>query len=162
MFTPNQEKAATELTRVVRNGGRIGLASWTPDGFIGQLFKIMGRHVPPPAGIKSPALWGTVARLEELFPGHQVKASKQIFNFRYKSPSHWLGIFKTYYGPTHRAFAALDATKQASAGGRSLGAARADESGRKRYPHRAERVSRGGDHKGLEAASLALNGRNSR
>jgi SAM-dependent methyltransferase len=114
MFTPNQEKAATELTRVVRSGGRIGLASWTPDGFIGQLFKIMGRHVPPPAGIKSPALWGTVARLEELFPGHRVKASKQIFNFRYKSPSHWLAIFKTYYGPTHRAFAALDATKQAA------------------------------------------------
>ena len=112
MFTPNQEKAASELTRVVRKGGRIGLACWTPDGFIGQLFKIMGRHVPPPAGVKSPALWGTVARLEELFPGHQVKASKQTFNFRYKSPSHWLGIFKTYYGPTHRAFAALDATKQ--------------------------------------------------
>ena len=114
MFTPHQEKASTELSRVVRNGGRIGLANWTPDGFIGQLFKIMGRHVPSPAGIKSPALWGTVARLEELFPGHQVKASKQIFNFRYKSPSHWLGIFKTYYGPTHRAFAALDATKQAA------------------------------------------------
>src|SRR6476646_4128060 len=114
MFTPDQEQAATELTRVVRNGGRIGLANWTPDGFIGQLFKIMGRHVPPPAGVKSPALWGTMARLEELFPGHRVKASKQIFNFRYKSPSHWLGIFKTYYGPTHRAFAALDATKQAA------------------------------------------------
>jgi len=114
MFTPQQEVAAAELVRVCRPGGRIGLASWTPDGFIGQLFKIMGRHVPPPAGIKSPALWGTVARLEELFPGHQVKASKQIFNFRYKSPSHWLGIFKTYYGPTHRAFAALDATKQAA------------------------------------------------
>jgi ubiquinone/menaquinone biosynthesis C-methylase UbiE len=114
MFTPNQEKAATELTRVVRDGGRIGLASWTPEGFIGQLFKIMGRHVPPPAGVKSPALWGTMARLEELFPGHRVKASKQIFNFRYKSPSHWLAIFKTYYGPTHRAFAALEATKQAA------------------------------------------------
>ena len=114
MFTPNQNQAAAEMLRTVRKGGRIGLANWTPDGFIGQLFKIMGRHVPSPAGIKSPALWGTVARLEELFPGHQVKASKQIFNFRYKSPSHWLGIFKTYYGPTHRAFAALDATKQAA------------------------------------------------
>lgn len=114
MFTPNQEKAASELARVVRKGGRIGLANWTPDGFIGQLFKTIGKHVPPPPGIKSPALWGTEARLGELFPGHQVKASKQIFNFRYKSPDHWLDIFKTYYGPTNRAFAALDATKQAA------------------------------------------------
>jgi ubiquinone/menaquinone biosynthesis C-methylase UbiE len=114
MFTPNQEKAATELARATRKGGRIGLANWTPDGFIGQLFNTLGKHVPPPAGIKSPALWGTEARLGELFPGHQVKASKQIFNFRYKSPDHWLEIFKTYYGPTNRAFAALDATKQAA------------------------------------------------
>jgi ubiquinone/menaquinone biosynthesis C-methylase UbiE len=114
MFTPSKEKAATELARATRKGGRIGLANWTPDGFIGQHFKTLGKHVPPPAGIKSPALWGTEARLGELFPGHQVKASKQIFNFRYKSPDHWLEIFKTYYGPTNRAFAALDATKQAA------------------------------------------------
>jgi len=113
MFTPNQEKAASELARVVRRGGRIGLANWTPDGFIGQLFKTLGRHVPPPAGIKSPALWGTMARLEELFPTLHVRATRQIFNFRYKSPGHWLEIFKTYYGPTHRAFATLDAKKQA-------------------------------------------------
>lgn len=114
MFTPNQEKAAAELARVTRKGGRIGLANWTPGGFIGQLFKTLGKHVPPPAGVKSPALWGTEARLGELFPGHQVQASKQIFNFRYTSPAHWLEIFKTYYGPTNRAFAALDATKQAA------------------------------------------------
>jgi SAM-dependent methyltransferase len=114
MFTPNQEKAAAELARVVRPGGRIGLASWTPEGFIGQLFKIIGRHVPPPAGVKSPALWGTEARLGELFPGHRVTAAKQIFNFRYKSPNHWLDVFKTYYGPTNRAFAALDAARQAA------------------------------------------------
>jgi ubiquinone/menaquinone biosynthesis C-methylase UbiE len=114
MFTPNQEKAAAELARVTRKGGRIGLANWTPGGFIGQLFKTLGKHVPPPAGVKSPALWGTEARLGELFPDHQVKASQQIFNFRYKSPAHWLEIFKTYYGPTNRAFAALDATKQAA------------------------------------------------
>lgn len=113
MFTPDQEKAAAELSRVVRKGGRIGLASWTPDGFIGQLFKTIGKHVPPPAGIKSPALWGTDARLGELFPGHEVKASKRIFHFRYRSPEHWLEIFKTYYGPTNRAFAALDVAKQA-------------------------------------------------
>ena len=105
---------ARELARVVRKGGRVGLANWTPDGFIGQLFKIIGKHVPPPAGVKSPALWGTEARLGELFPGHDVKASKQVFNFRYKSPAHWLEIFKTYYGPTNRAFAALDAEKGAA------------------------------------------------
>jgi len=114
MFTPDQATAARELSRVVRKGGRIGLASWTPEGFIGQLFKTIGKHVPPPAGVKSPALWGTEARLAELFPGHQVKATKQIFHFRYKSPLHWLDIFKTYYGPTNRAFAALDAAKQAA------------------------------------------------
>jgi SAM-dependent methyltransferase len=114
MFTPNQEKAAAELARVVRKGGRVGLANWTPDGFTGQLFKTIGKHVPPPAGVKSPALWGTDARLGELFPGHKVKASKQVFNFRYKSPNHLLEVFKTYYGPVNRAFAALDAGKQAA------------------------------------------------
>ena len=112
MFAPNQETAAAELSRVVRKGGRIGLANWTPDGFIGQLFKIIGKHVSPPAGIKSPALWGTEGRLGELFRGHQLKTSKQIFSFRYRSPRHWLEIFKTYYGPTNRAFAALDSAGQ--------------------------------------------------
>jgi len=114
MFTPDQEKAASELIRVVRKGGRIGLASWTPEGFIGQLFKTIGKHVPPPAGVKSPALWGTEAHLQQLFAGHQVQATKQIFNFRYKSAAHWLEVFKTYYGPTHRTFAALDPAKQAA------------------------------------------------
>jgi ubiquinone/menaquinone biosynthesis C-methylase UbiE len=114
MFAPSQETAATELSRVVRKGGRIGLANWTPDGFIGQLFKIIGKHVAPPVGIKSPALWGTEGRLGELFRGHQLKTSKQIFSFRYKSPRHWLEIFKTYYGPTNRAFAALDSAGQAA------------------------------------------------
>jgi ubiquinone/menaquinone biosynthesis C-methylase UbiE len=112
MFTPNQEKSASEMLRVSRSGGRIGLANWTPEGFIGQLFKIIGKHVPPPAGLKSPALWGTEARLKELFSGNDVKTTAQIFNFRYKSAAHWLEIFKTYYGPTNRAFAALDAGKQ--------------------------------------------------
>ena len=114
MFTPNQEKAASEMARVCRKGGHIGLANWTPDGFIGQLFKTIGRHVPPPAGVKSPALWGTEARLKELFPGQAIKTTKQHFNFRYKSVEHWLDVFKTYYGPTNRAFAALDAPKQAA------------------------------------------------
>ncbi len=114
MFTPDQEKAARELSRVVRPGGRIGLANWTPDGFIGQVFKTIGRHLAPPAGIQSPALWGTEERLRELFPAHRLKVSKQLFHFRYKSPNHWLETFKTYYGPANRAFAALDVSKQAA------------------------------------------------
>ncbi len=114
MFTPDQMKSASELSRVARKGGRIGLANWTPEGFIGQLFKIIGKHVPPPAGLKPPALWGTEARLKELFPGHAIKATKQIFNFRYKSPTHWIEVFKAYYGPTNRAFLALDAAGQAA------------------------------------------------
>jgi ubiquinone/menaquinone biosynthesis C-methylase UbiE len=113
MFAPNQEKAALELARVTRKGGRIGLANWTPQGFIGRLFKIIGKHVPP-TGIKSPVLWGTEAHLGELFSGHRVEVSKQIFNFRYKSPDHWLETFRLYYGPTNRAFATLEATKQAA------------------------------------------------
>jgi ubiquinone/menaquinone biosynthesis C-methylase UbiE len=114
MFTPNQDKAASEMSRVVRRGGKIGLANWTPDGFIGQLFKTIGQHMPPPAGVKSPALWGSEARLAELFAGHIIKATPQTYTFRYKSAAHWLEVFKTYYGPTNRAFAALDGAKQAA------------------------------------------------
>ena len=114
MFTPDQERAAAELARVVRRGGRIGLANWTPDGFIGQLFKTIGRHVPPPAGVRSPALWGTEERLGELFRGHEVRATRQVFNLRYESADHWLEVFRTYYGPTNRAFAALDAGRGAA------------------------------------------------
>jgi SAM-dependent methyltransferase len=117
MFAPDQETAAAELSRVTRAGGRIGLANWTPEGFIGQLFKTMGKYVPPPAGLKSPSLWGTEERLRELFPDCEMTASRQIFNFRYRSPAHWLEIFKTYYGPTLRAFATLDDTKQSALGG---------------------------------------------
>lgn len=114
MFTPNQEKAAAELARVVRPGGRIGLANWTPESFIGQLFKVIGRHVPPPAGLRPPPLWGTEQRLAELFPGHRVQVRQQVFNFRYRSAAHWLDVFRTWYGPTNRAFAALDSAGQAA------------------------------------------------
>lgn len=114
MFAPNQPQAAAEMARVVRAGGRIGLANWTPEGFIGQLFRTIGKHVPPPAGVSSPALWGTEARLAELFPGCAVRATRQIFHFRYRSADHWLQVFRTYYGPTHRAFASLDAGGQAA------------------------------------------------
>lgn len=112
MFTPNQEAAAAEMTRVARAGGRIGLANWTPEGFIGQVFKTIGQHVAPPAGIRSPAQWGTEARLRDLFPGQVVRTAKQVFNFRYKSMDHMLHVFKTFYGPMNRAFAALDEVGQ--------------------------------------------------
>jgi ubiquinone/menaquinone biosynthesis C-methylase UbiE len=113
MFTPDQDKAAAELLRVCRSGGKIGMANWTPDGFIGQLFKTLGKHLPPPAGVKPPSLWGTRARLEEMFGKvGTVDAQPRMFVFRYKSPQHWLDVFRTFYGPTHKAFGALDAAKQ--------------------------------------------------
>ncbi len=112
MFTPDQEQAAAELARVCKRGGKIGLANWTPAGFIGQLFKALGAYLPPAAGLKSPMLWGTPERLRELFPGHRVEASRKQFVFRYRSPRHWLDTFRTYYGPMNRAFAALEAGQQ--------------------------------------------------
>ncbi len=108
MFAPNQVQSAAEMSRVLRKGGRIGLANWTPDSFIGSLFKVIGRHVPPPAGLTSPALWGDEMHLATLFPGHKIKAERRTFNFRYHSPAHFVQVFRTYYGPTHKAFAALD------------------------------------------------------
>ncbi len=114
MFTPNQERAAAELVRVCRSGGKIGLANWTPESFIGQLFKTIGKHVPPPPGLKSPALWGTEVRLAELFASaaEEIDAQRREYVFRYRSPAHWLEVFRTYYGPTHKAFGALDAVNQ--------------------------------------------------
>jgi ubiquinone/menaquinone biosynthesis C-methylase UbiE len=114
MFTPQHARSAREMLRVVRAGGRIGLASWTPEGFIGQLFKVLGAHVPPPAGLKSPALWGSEPHIVELF-GPQAadfRCARKMFNFRYRSSRHWLQVFRDFYGPTHKAFAALDETKQ--------------------------------------------------
>jgi ubiquinone/menaquinone biosynthesis C-methylase UbiE len=115
MFTPDQERAAAEMVRVCRQGGRIGLANWTPEGFIGQLFKTIGKYLPPPAGAKSPALWGTRARLGELFEPHatSVKTAQRQFVFRYKSADHFIDVFRTYYGPVLKAFGALDQTGQA-------------------------------------------------
>jgi ubiquinone/menaquinone biosynthesis C-methylase UbiE len=114
MFTPNQEKAAAEMARVCRRGGKIGLANWTPEGFIGQVFKTLGKHLPPPAGVKSPALWGTKARLDELFgkSAAAIVAEPRDFVFRYRSAEHFMDFFKTYYGPMLKAFAALEPTKQ--------------------------------------------------
>jgi len=116
MFTPDQDRAAAELIRVCRHGGKIGLANWTPEGFIGQVFKAIGKHLPPPAGVKSPALWGTRARIAELFEPHAVsiKSSQRNFVFRYRSPEHWLEVFKGYYGPLLKTFAALPPAGQAA------------------------------------------------
>lgn len=112
MFAPDQETSAKEMARVLRKGGRIGLASWTPGGFIGQLFKLIGTYAPPPPGVSSPALWGTQKRLEELFPGMKVTTKSRDFTFRFHSPEHWVDVFREWYGPTHKLFAALDEERQ--------------------------------------------------
>jgi ubiquinone/menaquinone biosynthesis C-methylase UbiE len=116
MFTPDQDRAAAELVRVCRHGGKIGLANWTPEGFIGQLFKTIGKHMPPPPGARSPALWGTRARIAELFEPHaaSIRSAQRNFVFRYRSPQHWLEVFKTYYGPVLKTFAALEPAAQAA------------------------------------------------
>jgi len=115
MFTPNQDMAAREMLRVTRSGGRIGLANWTPGGFIGELFRLIGRHVPPPAGVQSPALWGSEPRLVELFgpQASDIRCTRRLYNFRYQSAAHWIDIFRNFYGPVHKAFGALDADGQA-------------------------------------------------
>jgi len=114
MFTPNQDRAAAELLRVCKPGGKIGLANWTPEGFIGQLFKTLGQHMPPPAGVKSPALWGTRARLTEMFGAQafSIETLPRNFMFRYRSAQHWMDVFKTYYGPLLKTFAALQPPAQ--------------------------------------------------
>lgn len=114
MFTPNHAQAAKELARVCRRGGKIGLANWTPDSFIGHVFKTIGKYIAPAPGTRSPALWGSRAHLTELF-AHSVAihAESRHFVFRYQSPDHWLQIFRTYYGPVLKTFAALDPVAQA-------------------------------------------------
>src|SRR5258705_2919297 len=114
MFAPDQARSAAELLRVVRPGGRIGLANWTPEGFIGELFKVVGRFVPPPPGLAPPSAWGSETRLVELFGPYaaDIRTSRRMFVFRYRSAEHWIEIFRSYYGPVHKAFAALDASGQ--------------------------------------------------
>ena len=114
MFTPNQAQAANEMMRVIRSGGKVGLANWTPDSFIGKLFKTIGKYLPPPEGVKSPALWGTKEHLDTLFgdAAQTIEIKEKAFTFRYRSADHWMDVFRTYYGPTQKAFAALDEEKQ--------------------------------------------------
>jgi SAM-dependent methyltransferase len=116
MFTPDQDRAAAEMLRVCRPGGKIGLANWTPQGFVGQMFKALGHYLPPPTGLRSPLLWGTRERLSELFGdgAASIIAEPRDFMFRYRSPMHFIDVFKTYYGPMHKAFAALDGDRQMS------------------------------------------------
>jgi len=114
MFAPSQERAAGELLRVCQPGGKIGLANWTPDGFVGQMFRAIGRHVPPPAGLKPPPLWGNEPRLRELFGDgvSSLRVVRRHHTFRYRSPQHWLEAFRAFYGPMLKAFESLDASGQ--------------------------------------------------
>lgn len=114
MFAPDHARTAAEMLRVLRPGGRIGLANWTPEGFVGRLFQLVGRYVAPPAGVESPALWGTEPHIVRLF-GRQavdIRSERKVFPMRYLSPAHWLQVFRDFYGPTHRAFATLDLAGQ--------------------------------------------------
>jgi len=114
MFAPDHAKSSSELLRVCRLGGRIGLASWTPEGFIGQMFRVVAKYIPPPAGVQSPLLWGTRDHLQKLFgSAASINHTVRDFAFRYESAEHFVEIFRTYYGPVHKAFAALDADGQA-------------------------------------------------
>ncbi len=116
MFAPDHASAAREMARVCRPGGRIGLANWTPEGFIGRMFKVLGRHVPPPAGVQPPSLWGTEAHLQALFGERAagIAATRRTFNFRYRSAAHFIDVFRTWYGPVHKAFASLAGDKAAA------------------------------------------------
>ena len=109
MFAPNHEAAASELARVCRPGGRVGLANWTPDSLVGQMFGVLGRHLPPPAGVQAPSRWGDVAYLERLFDGTvaSLEVTPRAFSFRYRSAAHFVEVFRAWYGPVHKAFLAL-------------------------------------------------------
>ena len=114
MFSPDQTSTASEMLRVCRSGGKIGLANWTPGGFIGGVFKLIGKHLPPPAGVKSPLLWGTREWIDLTFKAQAsaIVAEPRMFNFRYRSPQHFLDFFRKYYGPMLKAFDALDPAGQ--------------------------------------------------
>jgi SAM-dependent methyltransferase len=110
MFTPDQERAAAELVRVCRPGGTIALANWTPSSFVGGIFRTVSKHIPPPAGVRPPGLWGTEERLRELLGGavSQLEIKERTFVFRFRSLDDFVRFFRGNYGPVHKAFAALD------------------------------------------------------
>lgn len=115
MFAPDQERAARELVRVCRRGGRIVLANWTPESFWGQAFGLISRYRPPPAGLRSPLEWGTKFRLEQLFGAavsmSRVKSRRALF--RYRNSRHWIEVFGKYFGPVMRTLEVLDETARA-------------------------------------------------
>lgn len=113
MFAPDQERTAAELVRVCRPGGKIGMANWSPDSFIGAIFRAIAKHVAPPANLRSPLLWGTEERLRELFGDavSSLTATRLNYAFRYRSPEHWLEYFRTNYGPTKKTFEAIDESR---------------------------------------------------
>jgi SAM-dependent methyltransferase len=117
MFAPDHARAAAELLRVCRPGGRIALASWTPEGFIGELFRTVASHVPPPAGVPSPMLWGSESYLRELFGGEicSLEVERQTFTWRFGSPEELVSFFRDWYGPTLKAFAALESDEARAA-----------------------------------------------
>ncbi|CAN7517958.1 class I SAM-dependent methyltransferase [Bosea sp. LjRoot90] len=113
MFAPDHDRAGSEMLRVCKSGGKIGMANWTPEGFIGQVFKTIGSHIPPAPGARSPALWGTQDRLDQMFAAHaSVAVAMRSFAFRYRSPAHWMEVFRTWYGPVLKAFAVLPEAQQ--------------------------------------------------
>jgi hypothetical protein len=116
MFAADQERAAAELLRVCRPGGTIALASWTPEGFIGDLLRLVGRYAPPPAGVRPPVQWGSPPRLRELLGdgGVRTEAQERVYTFRHRSAEEFADFFTTNYGPTERAAAALDQTARAA------------------------------------------------
>jgi len=116
MFAPDHVKSASQMLRVCKPGGRIGLANWTPESFVGQMFKVIGRHVPPPSGVTPPSMWGVQAHLESLFGegARDIAVNRRFFNFRCRSATHFIDIFKTWYGPVHKAFGALPADAAAT------------------------------------------------
>lgn len=117
MFAPRPELVAAELKRVCRPGGKIIMGNWTPTGFVGQMFKIHGKHVPPPALMAPPVKWGDEETVRErLSDGiSHLKLSRRLYPFRYPfPPSEVVEFFRTYYGPSHKAFAALDTEKQSA------------------------------------------------
>jgi hypothetical protein len=109
MFAPDQEKTAAEMARVCTPGGTIAMANWSPDGFIGEMFRTVGRRVPPPPGVRAPAEWGSEPRLRELFGDAVVdlRVTPREFVFRFPSPEGFADYFREHYGPTLKAFEAL-------------------------------------------------------